>query len=79
MRAELLATLSKLAPRIVTMAACSSAHYWCQRFKEMGIEVRRISPQYDSPFIKINKHDANDAVAIVEAADQSCVLYQQVR
>jgi hypothetical protein len=34
----------------------------------MGIEVRLISPQYVSPFVKTNKNDRNDAQAIVEAA-----------
>lgn len=33
MRTELLTIVRKLAPRIVAMEACSSAHYWGRRFR----------------------------------------------
>jgi len=79
MRTELLATVHKLAPRIVAMEACSSAHYWGRRFKELGIEVRLISPQYVSPFVKTNKNDANDAAAIVEAASRPTMRFVPVK
>ncbi len=79
MRTELLATVRKLAPRIVGMEACSSAHYWGRRFKELGIEVRLISPQYVSPFVKTNKNDANDAAAIVEAASRPTMRFETVK
>jgi transposase len=79
MRAELLSTVRKLAPRIIAMEACSSAHYWGRRFKEMNIEVKLISPQYVSPFVKTNKNDANDAAAIVEAASRPTMRFVPVK
>ena len=79
MRAELLTTVRKLAPRIVAMEGCSSAHYWGRRFKELGIEVRLISPQYVSPFVKTNKNDANDAATIVEAASRPTMRFVPVK
>ena len=57
-----------LHPRIVAMEACSTAHHWGRCFREMGIEVRLVSPQYVAPFVKTNKNDRNDAQAIAEAA-----------
>ena len=41
----------------------------------MGIEVRLISPQYVSPFVKTNKNDRNDAQAIVEAASRPTMTF----
>lgn len=52
------------------MEACSSAHCWARRFREMGLEIRQISPQYVIPFIKTNKNDPNDAEGIAEAASR---------
>lgn len=79
MRAELLSTVRKLGPRVVAMEACSSAHYWGRRFQEMQIEVRLISPQYVTPFVKTNKNDANDAAAIVEAASRPTMRFVPVK
>jgi transposase len=67
-RASLREAVRHLHPRVVAMEACSSAHHWGRCFQAMGIEVRLISPQYVSPFVKTNKNDRNDAEAIVEAA-----------
>jgi len=61
------------------MEACSSAHYWGRPFKELGIEVRLISPQYVSPFVKTNKNNANDAAAIVEAASRPTMHFVPVK
>ena len=52
-----------LRPRIVAMKACSSARHWARCFREMDIEVRLISPQYVSPFVKTNKNDRKGAQA----------------
>jgi transposase len=38
------------------MEACSSAHHWARQFQAMGIEVRLISPQYVTAFVKTNKN-----------------------
>ncbi|EJL83507.1 transposase [Herbaspirillum sp. CF444] len=78
MRAELLATVRKLAPRIVAMEVRSSAHCWGRRFKELGIAIRLVSPQYVSPFVKTNKNDANDAAAIVEAVSRPAMRFVPV-
>ena len=68
-----------LRPRVVAMEACSSAHHWGRCFRAMGIEVRLISPQYVSPFVKTNKNDRNDAQAIVEAASRPTMNFVTVK
>jgi len=45
----------------------------------MGIEVRLISPQYVTPFVKTNKNDRNDAEAIAEAASRPSVRFVSVK
>jgi transposase len=61
------------------LEACSSAHHWARCFQELGIEVRLISPQYVSPFVKTNKNDRNDAEAIVEAACRPTMRFVTVK
>jgi transposase len=78
-RAALLSVVQELRPRVIAMEACSSAHHWGRCFQEMGLEVRLISPQYVSPFVKTNKNDRNDAEAIVEAACRPAMRFVPVK
>jgi transposase len=45
----------------------------------LGAEVRLISPQYVTPFVKTNKNDRNDAEAIVEAACRPAMRFVTVK
>lgn len=56
-----------LPPCVVGMEACSGSHYWARVFADLGHEVRLISPQFVTPYVKSNKNDRNDAEAICEA------------
>jgi len=56
-----------LPPCIVGMEACSGAHYWAKVLSDLGHEIRLISPQFVTPYVKSNKNDRNDAEAICEA------------
>lgn len=78
-RGGLMEAVTRLCPRIVAMEACASAHYWARRFMATGIEVRLISPQYVSPFVKTNKNNRNDAEAIVEAACRPTMRFVTVK
>ncbi len=66
-RAQVLKFFAELAPCLVGMEACASAHYWARELRALGHEVRLIPPQYVKPFVKTNKNDACDAEAINEA------------
>jgi len=79
MRAAFLETVRELHARIIAMEACGSAHHWARCFRAMGMEVRLISPQYVTPFVKTNKNDRNDAQAIVEAASRPTMTFVPVK
>ena len=66
-RKEVLAFFAKLAPCLVGMEACGSAHHWARKLQGFGHRVRLISPQFVKPYVKSNKNDAADAEAICEA------------
>ena len=63
-RAKLFAVVTELAPAIIAMEACPSAHYWGRRFQEAGRHVRLIHPRFVKPFVRGAKNDAIDAEAI---------------
>ena len=69
-RARLAETLAQIPPCLVAMEACASAHYWGRRFQAMGHEVRLIPAQHVKAFVRVNKNDANDALAICEAVQR---------
>lgn len=67
LREELMNFIANIPACVIIMEACSSAQYWARQFRKLGHEVKLISPQYVTPFVKRHKNDKNDAAAIVEA------------
>lgn len=66
-REEVEPYFGRLAPCVIGIEACPSAHYWGRLLRSMGHEVRLLPAQYVRPYVKTNKHDAADAEAICEA------------
>jgi len=66
-RPGLLAWFANLPPSLVGVEACASAHYWARELQSQGHQVKLIPPQYVKPFVRGNKNDYNDALAIAEA------------
>lgn len=66
---------SSLPPCLIGMEACSSCHYWARVLTELGHEVRLISPQFVTPYVKSNKNDRNDAEAICEAVGRPSMRF----
>src|SRR5262245_7625978 len=66
-RAEVLKFFAGLAPCLVGMEACASAHHWGRELLSLGHEVRLMLPAYVKPYVKRGKTDAADAEAICEA------------
>jgi len=66
---------AELSPCLVGMEAGSGAHYWARVLSELGHEVRLISPQFVTPYVKSNKNDHNDAEAICEAVDRPSMCF----
>lgn len=78
-RAKLEAVVQELAPAIVAMEACASAHHWGRQFKALGYSVRLIHPRFVIPFVKGSKNDAVDAEAIHEAALRPTMRFVPVK
>ena len=66
-RSQVLSYFSNLTACLVGMEACASAHYWARNLNAMGHQVKLIPPQYVKPYVRGNKNDYNDALAISEA------------
>jgi transposase len=60
---------------LVGMEASNGAHYWSRVLAELGHEVRLISPQFVTPYVKSNKNDRNDAEAICEAVGRPSMRF----
>ena len=78
-RAQLPEFIVAVQPCTIVMEACSSAHFWGRKFIKMGHEVKLISPQFVTPFVKSNKNDARDSEAIVEAASRPSMRFVAVK
>lgn len=66
-RSKLVAWFANLPQSLVAMEACASAHYWARELQSLGHQVKLIPPQHVKPFVRGNKNDYNDALAISEA------------
>lgn len=60
-------------PTQVIMETCGTAHYWARTLVAMGHCVILLPAQYIRPYVRRNKTDLNDALAIVEAARNSSI------
>ena len=67
-RLALVETFKRLAPCVVGMEACLSAHFVSRALRKLGHEPRIIPAIYVKPFLKGQNNDYNDAEAIAEAS-----------
>lgn len=67
-RKKLIQSVLEIKPETIVMESCYSANYWGREFQSMGFKVNLIPPQHVKPFVKTNKNDHHDAVAICEAS-----------
>ena len=66
-RAQVLTFFANLAPCLIGMKACGSAHHWARQLTALGHTVKLMAPQFVKPYVKSHKNDAADAEAICEA------------
>lgn len=69
-RKQLLPFFANLNRCVIGIESCASSHYWQRQLEKCGHEVRLISPQFVTPYVKSNKNDARDAEAICEAVSR---------
>ena len=66
-RNQVLHFFSELSPCLVGVESCASAHYWAREIAKYGHQVKQIAPQHVKAYVRGNKTDFNDALAIAEA------------
>lgn len=50
------------------MEGCASAPHWARQFMQLGHQVKLLPAQYVKAYVRGNKNDYNDALAIAEAS-----------
>jgi transposase len=66
-RGQVFEFFASLAPSVIGMEACATAHHWARELSALGHEVRLVPPTYVKKYVRRNKTDAADAQAICEA------------
>ena len=73
------AFFANLPPCLIGMEASNGAHFWAKALSDLGHDVRLISPQFVTPYVKSNKNDRNDAEAICEAVGRPNMRFVPVK
>lgn len=79
-RTEVLKFFGKVAPCLVGLEACGTAHYWARQIAALGHEVKLLAPARVKPYVKLGKkNDAADAAAICEAVTRPHMQFVPVK
>ena len=78
-RAEVIKFFSSIAPCVIGIEACSTAHHWARELIVLGHKVRLMPPTYVKPYVKRGKNDASDAEAICEAVTRPTMRFVPVK
>src|SRR5271170_1591864 len=78
-RGKLMAFFEALAPCLIGMEACATAHYWARELTKLGHEVRLMPAKDVKAYVKRNKNDAADAAAICEAVRRPTMRFVRIK
>jgi transposase len=78
-RSQVLSFFVNVAPCLIGMEACGSAHHWARKLEKLGHTVKRMAPQFVKLYVKTNKNDAADAEAICEAVSRPNMRFVPIR
>src|SRR6266852_2413221 len=78
-RSQVLTYFAKLAPCLVGMEACATAHYWGREIGKLGHRVKLIPAAYAKAYVRRNKNDPADAAAICEAVSRPSMRFVAVK
>ena len=78
-RTKRVALGASLAPKMIAMEACATAHHWARRFLAAGLEVRLINPRFVKLFVRGSKNDAVAAEAVFDAASRPTMRFVPVK
>jgi transposase len=78
-RSKMLEFFTDLAPCLVGIEACPSAHHWGRELALLGHTVKLMPPSYVKAYLKRSKNDANDAAAICEAVTRPSMRFVPIK
>ena len=78
-RSQVMSFFEALAPCLIGMEACATAHYWARQLTKLGHEVRLMPAKDVKAYVKRNKNDAADAEAICEAVRRPTMRFVRVK
>jgi transposase len=78
-RGQFLDFMKSVAPCLIGMEACGSAHHWARQIAALGHEVKLMPAQYVKPYVKRNKTDMADAEAICEAVTRPTMRFVEIK
>lgn len=78
-RRQVLEFFSKVAPCLIGMEACATAHHWARELAKLGHDVKLIPPAYVKAYVKRQKNDAADAAAICEAVTRPSMRFVPIK
>ncbi len=78
-RKQMIEFFGKLAPCLIGMEACATAHHWARELTKRGHEVRLMAPAYVKAYVKRQENDAADAAAICEAVTRPSMRFVPVK
>ena len=78
-RSQVIAFFAALAPCLIGMEACATAHYWARELTKLGHKVRLMPAKDVKAYVKRNKNDAADAEAICEAVRRPTMRFVQIK
>ena len=78
-RGQLMKFFEALAPCLIGMEACATAHHWARELTKLGHEVRLMPAKDVKAYVKRNKNDAADAEAICEAVRRPTMRFVVVK
>ena len=78
-RKKFIEFMTQLPNSTVFIEACYSSHYWGRSLTQMGHTVHLIPAQHVTPFVRGNKNDNNDALAIAEASSRPNLRFVPIK
>jgi transposase len=78
-RGQLIKFFEALAPCLIGMEACATAHHWARALTKLGHQVRLMPAKDVKAYVKRNKNDAADAEAICEAVRRPTMRFVAVK
>jgi len=67
-RKQMIVYFAQLPTCTIGLEGCASAHYWARRLVQLDHQVKLLPAQYVKAYVRGNKNDYNDALAIAEAS-----------